>query len=192
MKKQRHHFYALIFLIALLSFNSCENAVDYLEDDTSSSGNKSETNITGIITDELGQPSSGVTVTVEGNNSVTNGFGVYFFEGVKVNRSRFIISARKQGYFDAVKAVTFIKTGTCHYSNLRLIPKIISGSFLSQNGGIINLNNGSSISFPQNAFIDQSGNAYNGNVKIYAKYLNSDQPDYIEQIPGGDLRAIDL
>ncbi|MBL0342521.1 MAG: hypothetical protein IPP71_17440 [Bacteroidetes bacterium] len=180
----------IVFLFAL--FTACENGVDFIEDGPTASGTKLSTNLSGIVTNENGDPASGVLVSVDGNSAITNAFGIYIFEDIKVNKDRFVVIAKRPGYFDAIKAVTFIKGSKCQYANLNLIVKSLAGNFLSANGGTITMTNGSSLTFPPASIVDASGSLYNGNVNVYAVHINQDTPDFSSKIPGGDLRAKDV
>ncbi|HMT30636.1 MAG TPA: hypothetical protein PKD91_15275 [Bacteroidia bacterium] len=181
-----------LFVVILVLFSACENGVDLVEDGVTPSGTKLSTNLSGIVLNENGEPASGVLVSVDGNTTMTNAFGIYFFEDVKVSKDRFVVTGRRTGYFDAVKAVTFIKGSNCHYANLNLMAKSLAGNFQSASGGTITFSNGSSISFPPGSIVDASGNLYSGNVNVYAVHINEDTPDFLSKIPGGDLRAKDV
>lgn len=185
--------YGILFLLVFAIFNSCEKPSDGLDDYNNSpgSGKKAVTNVSGLVTDENGDPMAGVVVKAETNTTVTNAYGIYIFEKISVNKNRFVVTAKKSGYFDGIRAIQFISSVGSHFGNLKMSQKNLAGNFNSQSGGLVSLPNGSSLDFPANAFTDENGNAYSGNVKVYSMHINQDTPDFLNKIPGGDLRATD-
>ncbi len=62
--------------------------------------------------------------------------------------------------------------------------------FFANNGGTVNFANGLSITFPANAIVNNAnGNAYNGQVYVYAKKIDPTTQLGMETMPG-DLRGV--
>ncbi len=147
-----------------------------------------ESAITGIVTDRNGQALENTMITLDGNTVTTDVNGYFLITGNAPKRSA-LLHIEKTGYFRTHHAVTPIKHDTS-ITVIQLIQRDLSGSFSSDQGGLITMNNGASVTFASNSFIDHQGNLYQGSVNVYAHPLDPTDPDMFAFMPG-DLTAID-
>jgi hypothetical protein len=78
-------------------------------------------------------------------------------------------------------------------SNVRII--MLSGApignFQASSGSTLQLVDGGKVTFPENAVTDLAGNTYSGIVEVTAHFLNPDDIDFRDEMPG-DLVGIDV
>lgn len=144
--------------------------------------------VNGVVLDENNLPTQGVTVKCGSQTAVTNSTGIFFFKNLLVSKNNGSITVSKSGYFKGTR--TFLSaSGKTHFIRIKLIKHSLSATLPASAGGSVNLGNGASIVFPSNAFSYPNGNIYNGNVKVFAKYINPDSLTMHLLMPG-DLRGI--
>ena len=139
--------------------------------------------ITGIVTNENDQPIAAANVTIAGATYLTDDKG--FFNTGKLTLDKYISSVQvsKQGYFKTVRS--FPANAGRNYVAIKLIPKVLSGSFASTAAGNISLSNGTQISFTSNSIVDKTtGAAHTGNIKVYSAYIDPTANDIGASVPG--------
>lgn len=139
--------------------------------------------VTGIITNENDQPVTAANVTIAGATYLTDDKG--FFNTGKLTLDKYISSIQisKQGYFKTVRS--FPANAGRNYVTIKLIPKVLAGSFASSAAGNISLPNGTQISFTSNSIVDKTtGAAHTGNVKVYSTYIDPTANDIGASVPG--------
>ncbi|MEO6406998.1 MAG: hypothetical protein ABIY51_07520 [Ferruginibacter sp.] len=144
--------------------------------------------VNGVVLDENNLPSPGATVRCGNQTMVTNSMGIFFFKNVSVSKNNGSITISKNGYFKGTRNFLAVQ-GKLHFLRIQLIKHTLTATLPSSSGGTVDLGNGASIVFPANAFSYSNGNPYNGNVQVYAKYINPGNPSLHLTIPG-DLRGI--
>ncbi len=123
-----------------------------------------------------------------GNTSLqTDENGFFSIEAVVQNRNA-VLTVLKDGYFTATKTVQ-VNPDQALEANIQLIPRNITGSIQATTGGEITTNSNGKITFPANAFQDESGNSYTGQVNVYTHYLDPTIDDLDEVMPG-NLMAV--
>jgi hypothetical protein len=181
--------YAIIFLLiisASVVINSCKKEDDDQNASSSSGGTSINASITGQVTDESGQPVSGVSITVNGIASLSDSNGIFLLQG-QVTKNRCVLTFDKSGFLKHQHGV-IPESGKTNYVNvmLRSMPSI--QQIQSSTGGTLNTGSGGTVTFPANAFvIDGSSTQYNGNVSVTTMYLSTGDPNFSKMIPGGDL-----
>ena len=129
----------------------------------------------------------GVTV-ISGDQTVkTDLNGMYKLDKVNVVGGRAIVKFQKQGYMSVVRTVPFQRTARLDVSMSSCSP--YSGT--SATPPIINMGypNQMKVELPANGFVTEAGDAYNGAVKAQAVYLDPDDYDFSNSMPG-DLTAL--
>ena len=148
-----------------------------------------ESTIRGLVLDRQGQPLENASV-VWGNNQVeTDADGIFIVDDL-VNGEQAVLKVSKDGFFDAFQTILPISESTLK-TEIQLTPRLLSTSFPAQNGGQLQLPNGSGVDFVANAFTDSQGNVYNGQVNVYATYIDPTDPELDEIMPG-NLQALNL
>ena len=139
--------------------------------------------ISGIVVDELNNPVQQATVMLNGNTYQTDTRGLFHINNVQLDKYVTTVTVSKTGYFKALRS--FSATASRNNLSIKLIPKTLAGTVEAATGGIINLPNGTNISFPQNGIIvKSSGVPYSGTVNVYAAYIDPTSSDFAARVPG--------
>lgn len=144
-----------------------------------------ESTIQGLIMDRQGAPLAGASVSWGNAMIETDENGVFIIENL-VNGEEAVLKVEKDGFFDAFQTILPI-AGSTMKTRVQLTPRLLSTSFTAQQGGTLTLNNGSQVDFQANAFMDQAGNPYQGEVNIFATYIDPSDPEIAEIMPGNLL-----
>lgn len=144
-----------------------------------------ESTIQGLIMDRQGAPLAGASVSWGNAMIETDENGVFIIENL-VNGEEAVLKVEKDGFFDAFQTILPI-AGSTMKTRVQLTPRLLSTSFAAQQGGTLTLNNGSQVDFQANAFMDQAGNPYQGEVNIFATYIDPSDPEIAEIMPGNLL-----
>ena len=180
-----------VFLLSVLIL-SCKKDTDIT--DITQSGPfpivNVESSLSGIVTNETGAPLSGATVTVAGQKYTTNKYGLFFVHKRLLNKNGEWVKASLNGYVTSGK-FAYQNLNNSNFIKIPLISKFTNLKVISSlTGGVVDVNGGGKIEFPENAFITTSGQPYSGQVYIYHRKLSpADQSTY--NIMPGNLRAAD-
>jgi len=170
-----------ILVITILFISACN------KDENNISGNSTSltTSITGRILDENGVALVGVNVNAGGKATQTDIWGIYYLEGIQLNKKRDLVRVSYQGRWNHVCG--FIPSSSLNYLNIYLpaAPTLLSVD--ANTGGLLNLPGNATVSFPANAFSYSSGLSYTGAVKVETVTLSPDQDNFELSAPGGDF-----
>ena len=144
--------------------------------------------VTGVVLDENGAPLAAATVRCGNQSTTTNATGTFFFRNIQVSKNNASVSVTKSGYFKGIRNF-LAAAGKSHYTRIKLMRQTLTATISASAGGLVDLGNGASISFPANAFAYPNGTPYTGNVQVYGKYINPQDPALHLIVPG-DLRGI--
>lgn len=137
----------------------------------------------GNITDENDQPAANVVVTAGASTAITDANGYFRFTDASLDKNTSLVTASKDGYFKGYRV--FAATSGCNQVVIKLIKKNIAGTVAASTGGKVTLPNGAEINLPANGVVTASSNsAYNGDIKVYAFYINPSSSDIGRAIPG--------
>ena len=140
-------------------------------------------NVFGEIIDEHNNPVNSVEISVSGQTTTTNEFGVFTFKNLEMNEFGTLVSANKEGFVEGSRLI-FPNEGEESRLKIQLITEDESGLINSDTGGIIELDNGAQVIFESNSFAFLDGTEYTGNVSVIAKYLDPTNPTTIDEMPG--------
>ncbi len=176
-------------LLTLLVFSSCRKDKiteddDIIEPDPAVLVNGS---LSGLVTDDSDMPLEDALVSMGTETTLTDENGHFSFQNVEINTKGSLVTAEKNGYYYNAKFVGSRLNKTNH-TRIKMIEKVLSGSFQSNSGGTVTTNGGASIDFSPNSIKLESGGTYTGNVNVYATWLDPTANDLAERAPG-DLRA---
>ena len=178
------------FVLLLALFLSCNKDENNTSNETAPT-NTVQITLSGIVSDEAGNPLAGTKIIVGNVVKYTDNHGIFTFNNVKTNSKRTVLNATKNGYWDRIHG--FIpSTNGVNYCRLTLATKSFSYNVVSSSGGSVPVYGGASILFPPNAFAMEDGTPYTGTVMIAAKFLPTTDPNFETLIPGSDLLAKDL
>lgn len=140
-------------------------------------------NLQGNIVDENNQPAAGVSIIVGNNTALTNATGYFRINDAALDKNTSLVTAEKAGYFKGYRVFS-ATTGT-NQIVIKLVKKNIAGTITAASGGTATLTNGAKISLPANSVVMAStSNAYTGDVKVYASYINPGATDISQTVPG--------
>ena len=197
MKLRFLPFYSL-FLICLstLLFSACQRDIIHIDDPQDDGPTIDFTkkvttaSVSGFITDKNGAALSGVTITAGNKTTVTDEAGFFMIRQPELVKGAGVIKAVKAGFFTGIRTINAI-AGKPAFVRIQMLERTLIGSLPSAGGGIATAADGFSVTLPENSVVvDGTGATYNGEVKVYAHWINVGDRRYGEQMPG-DLRALD-
>lgn len=179
-----------LFILGLsvlsILFTNCDN-----KEETTSSQNEFNfgatvaRNFKGKIVDENNNPIANATVTLNGYEVVTNSSGIFSYVNASVKERFAYFTAKKEGFLNGSRTV-MTHDGLNELTIMLLTPKVD----MIQAGEISTVTVGNtSIKF-DGAFTTESGEVYNGTVKVLSADLPANDPKVFDKMPGS-LLAID-
>lgn len=187
-----------MLLLSALSFTACS------DDDMDNGGGKpsggdgagevsgvmNDLFITGHVRDTDGNPLSGVKVSSGTSVMITNASGMFSFSKIDVVNNRSVIRFVKDGYFDIVRSLEAAdgdwEVVMCVKGNGDISS---TNTYFSDQAQTITAG-GMKIDMPENGYmVDETGRSYNGTVNTEMVYLDPNNDNFAEMMPGGDLAA---
>ena len=145
--------------------------------------------VLGVVVDEVDNAVAGATVIMLGRRTTTNLLGQFVFANVTMDESGTFIKIQKEGFFDGATRF-FPKEDSKNYVKIKLLTKIVVGSFLASSGGTVSSQEGIQLNFEPNSIIKAEGGLYSGNVNVAARWIDPAANDLYETMPG-NLQGID-
>lgn len=148
--------------------------------------------LSGIVKDSKGKAISNVTVSTGTVTTKTNAAGLFTLNQVLVRGNRIVVNFSKDGYFDVTRSCDTYQKGTWEVS---LIGKNEDGrsttkTFSDASETPVKVGS-TEVVFPAGGFKSEAtGSNYSGTVNVEMAYINPDDEDFADAMPGGDLRAI--
>ncbi len=182
-------------LLLLLLIISCQNDDDIINENPNPSPVTNvldnynpeveliEASIIGFVVDEMDQPIVGAFVQLNNYITTTDDFGHFFLTDQMMNAKGTYIAVEKEGYFAGGRCLLPSADAT-NRVKVQLLTKNFEHNFVAQEGGDVNLSDGAAVSFESNSIVDESGNVYNGTVKVAAKWLDPTALETFDQMPG--------
>ena len=137
----------------------------------------------GNIVDENNLPAAGATVLAGTISAITNDKGYFRMPQVLLDKKTSLVTVTKAGYFKGIRS--FAATRGTNQVNIKLIKKVIAGTFTAASGGTATLDNGATIVLPAGSVVlASSGADYTGNVKVFASYIDPLSADISQKVPG--------
>jgi len=186
MKKPNTKLLLLLSIFYLLSFNRCALENDDIHPDFEINvGQAEEHTISGVVVDETDQPVADAHVDVMGAITKTDENGFFYINNAKVYDKHAYVKVNKNGYF--LGSRSFYPTDGNNLVDIKLLKKTIAGSFDAASGGkvefeSVNIEMGS-------GFVDESGNAYTGQVNVSGAYIDPTSEEAGTTMPGS-LRSV--
>ncbi len=146
-----------------------------------------QTSIHGAIYGPNNEPIMNAIVKKGNLQAVTDSNGYFFLLPSPCDQNGVPVQISANGYFSITKTVTpNAKGGTPLFA--KLTPRILNATIPSGQGGVVEFQ-GASVKFPENGFVTSSGQPYSGPVQVYATFLNPNDQDMQDRMPG-NLTAI--
>ena len=183
-----------IFILAILVLSACHK--DTLTEGTGESNTPEPTtqlavngSVLGYVYDEQNAGVGDAEISLKGNLTTTDQYGVFKFNNVELDQNGSYIKVQKEGYILGSDMIFAVENGK-HTSRVKLLSMQSTGSFESNSGGTIDVQGGGKIVFPSNAIERFDGDAYSGSVEVTAKRIATNDPVISDVMPGG-LMATD-
>ena len=178
-------------MVATLVMQSCRKDSDII-DVTPTGPQEGLTvngSVMGTVIDESGQPVIGAEVTYGNLVESTDEYGVFQFNDETLYSDGTYIEVEKDGYFHGSRKFYPVANTTSRVT-VELLSMVEIVSFASSAGEKVQFE-GTEIAFGNNSIMNADGSDYNGNVKVFAKYLDPTVLATLNQMPG-DLTAMNV
>jgi hypothetical protein len=181
------NFVFIIFFLLLMSchkddFSSTTEIIS--EKFTAEVIEEIQSDIIGYVYDENDLPVSDAIVMTYSGQTKTNQHGVFIFKNAKMDKQGTFIKVLKNGYMLGSDMV-YPNTDATNYSYIKLLALESGKSFESNAGGFIDITGGGKVVFPADAIVKADGLSHEGKVNVTAKYLNPNDRELGNIMPGG-------
>lgn len=185
MKFSIKHLFLPLIVVALLAGcrkdNTDQTDVIFPPDPTV----KIQTGVMGLVVDEAGAPLEAATVRLGSAQIQTDENGYFELNG-QANQFQPFVRVEKAGFFPSLSSFSS-KAGDVGRVKVTLRTKTLAGQLNTATGGQVDVPGGGTISFPVSGFVDAAGQPYNGQVLVYATYLDPSKPETNHMIPAAFL-----
>ncbi|HEU4473030.1 MAG TPA: carboxypeptidase-like regulatory domain-containing protein [Flavisolibacter sp.] len=172
----------ILVMVAVLGYQcQREISIDNL-DPVNNNPNPITANLQGNVVDENGLPVASARVKIGNETIMTNARGYFRLNKAPLDKQASVVTVEKSGYFKAYRS--FSATSGTNQVMVKLVPKTLAGTIASSTGGEVSLSNGSKISLPANGVTLASGDAYSGEVRVFAAYIDPTAEDIAQTVPG--------
>ena len=184
MHSARLNFLIILFLICLgctreTSLNEIEDLID--NEFALNFGDRVTRDIFGLVVDTQDVPIYGATVEVGDRIVQTDQNGVFIVKNANVYERFGYIKVRKDGYLNGSRSIsTAIGTNNVKISLLR---KEVFQTVPANSPATLELPNGASLELP-GGYRDEGGSSYNGLVNVVLHYLEPNDRQTINRMPG--------
>ena len=155
------------------------------------SSNMQKVELTGKVTNNSGDPISGVTVTTGALSATTDSKGEFSFDKANVVNKRAVIKFEKNGYFTLTRSgykenEMFIQAVMTQKGNSE---RSLQTKFEASSGKTLNVK-GMKVDVTESSIMRADGSAYSGTVNADMLYLDPNDENFDNMMPGGDLAGI--
>ena len=178
MKKK--YVYCLMAVLSLLSLH-CQKELSRDSFGRELPGSYRSGIVQGVILDENGDKAPGVSVQVGSKLAQTDENGFFRLVDAELGQETTVVTAIKNGYFLGIRS--FKATKATNKVVIQLVRKTMSG-VIKNEGGTVNLSNGSSITLSANSVTKAGGEPYTGDIRVFARYIDPSSPAIANELPG--------
>jgi len=183
----------LVVLLAVLTIIGCRKDIDGVPTEEIISPSVpyfQETDLTGQVVDENGNPIENARIEFTSFAETSDENGYFKFQSIDINEDGFLTTYEKDGYFDGYKFV-FPSESNKSFIKVMMVEKGDAQSFSASTGGTITTD-GASIAFKPNTIVfENSVQFYDGNVQAYFHWYDPTAINTPMSMPG-DLRGISV
>lgn len=140
------------------------------------------TSITGVVSDEDGNPIEGVLITVDQEQTNTDDNGFFYLKDIQANKNGASVQAERSGFFTTSKLI-YPSLNRVEYVEITMLESKEGGRLQANDGGDVAFGQGAKVSFPPQAFM-LDGIPYDGEAVIHTSYINPTASDLYEVMPG--------
>ena len=185
-KNSKLNFFFFAIILFLTSCLKDKEVFEQYPDNPWSGLQKSDLDVNGEIIDESGKAVSNVLITAANKTATTDKNGVFVIKKSQQSPDFIYVKAEKKGYFNGARVIRGTKNGQ-NVIKIMLVAQKKVADIKSSIGGEVTVD-GVKITFPKNGYIDAAGKAFDGNINVFAKYLDPTKFETLLQMPG-DFRA---
>jgi len=181
--------FLILLLLVTLSTQSCRKDGDIFEitPPIPTFGMNVQASVMGTVIGENGQPIIGAVVSLGNLIEYTDQYGVFQFKDQTLFSGGTYITVEKDGFFHGSRKF-YPKGGSTSRINIELMNMVQVSNFISSVGQKVEFEN-VEVDFPENSIMREDGSSFDGNVNVYAKYLDPTLVKTLNQMPG-DLTAL--
>jgi hypothetical protein len=184
----RTWIYFCALLLTIVSCHKEDISTSVIDDTPPVVETKYQIGVYGVVENENGQAVENAAITTGSQTITTGKYGVFYFP---VNNTGQItgtyLKATAAGYHTGGSRMYANDLGNC-FVKITLAKNLQGETIDANQGGTIQAPNGVSITFPANAFLNES-QSYTGTVTVLTHYVDPTAPDFLRLIPG-DLTGI--
>ena len=147
-----------------------------------------QSSVVGFVIDENGEGISDAIVGLGAMSTTTNQLGLFSFDDVLMSQNSAYLQVEKDGFFAGSRKFSTEVDGRANV-RIQMIEKELIDIVNTQAGGTVSFES-SSIELPDGNYTINNGTNYNGDVEVYAKWLDPTASETFEQMPG-ELTGID-
>lgn len=179
----------LLLSIIMISMQSCRKDIDTLKETGPDliPVEQVQGSIMGSVVDDNQQPIADATVLFGNEVTTTDDYGVFQFVDTKLFADGTYIKVKKDGYFIGSRRF-YAKVGETSNVRIQLLELSTIASFNSTESKVIEFE-GATLDFKENMIETATGEPYNGNVNVAARYLDPTLIETMDRMPG-DLSAL--
>lgn len=176
-------------LLLLLIFSACrkesEMLVEPLITEWVPRVEKITGSLQGLIVDQYNGTISDALVTLNGNTTTTNDYGHFFFTNTEMNSKGTYVTIEKEGFFNGSRRF-YPQADSKNRVKIEMLRQDFTTEFDATTGGsYVFSDSGVQLVFPPNTIKTESTDMpYEGIVFVAAQYLNPDDSNVFDQMPG--------
>ncbi len=193
MKTKNFKWFAVLTAALIVAFSACKKDSPEEKEPTPNPGpsvNMQDIALKGKAFDAAGNPLAGVTVSTGVMTVTTGADGSFTFSRAAVVSGRAVVKFEKKGYFSVTRSGV-----KANEMNLEVVLRAKGGkntvsiTFNASESKTVEAG-GMKATVPANGLVKEDGSAYSGIVNAEMLYLDPNDADFAEAMPGGDLAAI--
>ncbi|PZR29393.1 MAG: hypothetical protein DI535_03380 [Citrobacter freundii] len=176
-------YVVMLIFVSLVSFH-CQKEVSYAGlpvDKNGVSADPVTATLQGNVVDENNVPATGVLIKVGNKTILTDERGYFRIIHASLDKTASVVIAEKTGYFKAYR--TFQASDAANNIKIRLTKREAVGT-ISAGGGEVVLSNGAKIALPAGGVMKAAGGAYEGDVKVFAAFIDPTSAEIGTTMPG--------
>ena len=157
------------------------------EDDPFGDGTLADVTFVGRIISESGAGIEGALVKAGEESTLTDKNGAFRLKSVSLSAMHAMLTVSADGYFEMSRPY-IVEDEALQTTTIQLLAKSYAGAVGASAGGVVDVQGGPKLTFPANAFVDENGNAFNGQAYVSARYIDPSD-DQLGLFLPGDMTA---
>ncbi len=181
----------MLFMVAALAMQSCRKDSDIIDVSPPAYLPVENVNasVMGVVVKENGAPISYASVTHLNKTIKTDVNGVFRFNNRTMNSRGTFITAEKDGYIVGSRKF-YPQQGTISRVKIELIDPVNVAVINSSEDQVVTFQD-VELRFPKDCFASANESIFDGNVRVFASYLDPTSLSTLDRMPG-DLTGVDV